>query len=836
MSAAVATMPGANLLSAAVGYAAKGWPVFPLHTISNGVCTCTLGQKCHSPGKHPRTPNGFKDGTFDLATVEQWWTRSPDSNIGLWCRDFIVVDVDPRNGGDVSLDELFSTVADKHGFETLTAITGGGGRHYVFKNPDGGGHDCKPAPGIEIKSAGGLIVIAPSIHLSGHRYEWEDTSIPPAEVPQWLLNLIKKPEKPAIRPAFTGKPLDLEKFIAKHRISVKPPKICRCNFGGYQWDIDGPCPFQQDYFGGSPAIGVTAAGATWFGCFCGDHPRKTWKDFRALYGAVQPRSNSKESGTAPARVPENLPDRHAPPLAPTTATGEPADDPVAPPATGGASEVGSEVPESEYIPNTLLDEEVDEALAKNDPTAIWRLTTLLGTMEFEEYQIHRAVIKTRFGGRVPIAELDKAVAAKRNSAGTPGAVKDDKLPPNEVGKEILGNYDVINVMDNIYVYDGRKWVPSAKSYIEQLALREDGEWVSTRHRRTEIASFIATKIYRRDHVWRQIEMYEVPVANGMIDIRTMTVRPHRKEDYLQTCIPWEYSAKAQCPELMRCLDTYFGGDDDGEAKIAALQEFFGYCLMPHARYKKALLCVGESDCGKSTIPFLLRQLVGGENIAAVGVEHMDDERKRAPLLGKLVNLLTELTSDAMIADGGFKTLVSTEEPILFDGKYQAPVMDIPICKHVIVTNSKPRINDKSNATYRRLLLIHFNHVIPLSEQDTTVWDRLRLEVDGILSWALEGAQRLHHTGGRFTDPGTSEIAEYRVEQNPFAQFVAEKCEEGDDYSVFLQEIRTQFEMWNGQKVRPQYLAGLIRSAGFEITNERIYVGTLRGFRVLGVRL
>jgi len=64
-------------------------------------------------------------------------------------------------------------------------------------------------------------------------------------------------------------------------------------------------------------------------------------------------------------------------------------------------------------------------------------------------------------------------------------------------------------------------------------------------------------------------------------------------------------------------------DDDGELKIAALQEYFGYCLMPHARYKKALLCVGESDCGKSTIPYLLRQLLGSENIAAVSVEHMD---------------------------------------------------------------------------------------------------------------------------------------------------------------------------------------------------------------------
>lgn len=488
-----------------------------------------------------------------------------------------------------------------------------------------------------------------------------------------------------------------------------------------------------------------------------------------------------------------------------------------------------------YAPDPLLDEEVQEALRHNEPRLIWAMTATLATMDEEEYQIHRLAIKARMGSNINVSALDKAVSTKR--ATQPAAQSNgDERPPNEVGLSIIAKTDIINVADNIYTYDGTKWVPSSDSYLHQLALRADGESVSTRHRRTEISSFISTKIYRRDHAWRQIEMYEVPVANGVIDVRTMTIRPHRKEDYLQTCIPWAYTPTAQCEQLMRCLDTYFGGDDDGDAKIAALQEFFGYCLMPHARYKMALLCLGESDCGKSTIPFLLRTLLGAENVAAVGVEHMDDDRKRAPLLGKLVNLLTELTSDAMIADGGFKTLVSTEEPILFDPKFEKPVLDVPICKHVIVTNTKPTINDKTNATYRRLLLLHFHHVIPKADQDTRVWDKLREEVGGILSWALEGAQRLHQNAGRFTDPGAKEITEYRREQNNFASFVAERCDVGEEYSCFLQELRAAFELWFGQRVRPQHFAGMIRSTGYEITTERTQVASTRGFRVLGIKL
>ena len=267
----------------ALSYARAGWPIFPLHTIVEGKCSCRNGSECHSPGKHPRNSHGHNEGTSDEAQITRWWKQWPNSNIGLWCKGLIVVDVDPRNGGDASLEDLFSTKADRYGFETLTALTGGGGHHYIFSAPDEKGYDCKPVPGIEIKSSGGLIVISPSTHISGRQYQWEDDSVPIAPAPKWLLDMLTQPEKSAERPAFTGKPLDLEAFIKKHNIQTKSPKVCRCKFGGYQWDLIGDCPFQPGYAGGNAAIGVTESGATWFGCFCGDHPKKTWADFKALY-------------------------------------------------------------------------------------------------------------------------------------------------------------------------------------------------------------------------------------------------------------------------------------------------------------------------------------------------------------------------------------------------------------------------------------------------------------------------------------------------------------------------------------------------------------------------
>ena len=64
-----------NLRQAALGYAAKSWPVFP----------------CQPGSKIPLTPHGYHDATTDIFAVEEWWFRWPSANIG--CPTGIAFDV-----------------------------------------------------------------------------------------------------------------------------------------------------------------------------------------------------------------------------------------------------------------------------------------------------------------------------------------------------------------------------------------------------------------------------------------------------------------------------------------------------------------------------------------------------------------------------------------------------------------------------------------------------------------------------------------------------------------------------------------------------------------------
>jgi hypothetical protein len=201
-SAAGAQMtPKADLRMAALWYARNGFPVFPLHSAPGGVCSC--GNPDHRPagkepgkaGKHPRTPHGFKDATTDQDQIETWWKQWSDANIGIptgAVSRLLVVDVDPRNGGDESQDKLIV----EHGRfpDTAEQQTGGGGRHLLFRYA-GGAVPKTLAPGIDLKGDGGYIVVAPSIHWSGKAYEWDGIAgvkalLNLAEPPPWLLEYI----------------------------------------------------------------------------------------------------------------------------------------------------------------------------------------------------------------------------------------------------------------------------------------------------------------------------------------------------------------------------------------------------------------------------------------------------------------------------------------------------------------------------------------------------------------------------------------------------------------------------------------------------------------------
>jgi len=191
----------------ALRYAGLGLHVFPLHTPVGAGCSCRKADCTSktSAGKHPRTKNGLLDATLDEEQIRKWWGMWPEANIAIATGQsgLVVVDIDPRHGGDP--DDLATTFG-RDIFSTVTAATGGGGWHLVYRCPPGvpvANVNNSPrftgplGPGVDIRASGGYIVAPPSLHASGASYEWDVDMSPfdlvPARLPDKLLDVLVGP-------------------------------------------------------------------------------------------------------------------------------------------------------------------------------------------------------------------------------------------------------------------------------------------------------------------------------------------------------------------------------------------------------------------------------------------------------------------------------------------------------------------------------------------------------------------------------------------------------------------------------------------------------------------
>lgn len=176
-----------ELHKAAAGYAQRGLAVFP------------LSPKTKMPLKGSK---GFKEATTNLDQIHQWWALTPNANIGIATGGisgiFVLdIDVDDEKDGEASLRALETEYCQLP--HSVEQITGGGGRQIIFEQSADittSTNAGQLGEGLDIRGDGGYIVVPPSIHPNGKRYEWSvDSANIFASIPHWLLELTTKPKE-----------------------------------------------------------------------------------------------------------------------------------------------------------------------------------------------------------------------------------------------------------------------------------------------------------------------------------------------------------------------------------------------------------------------------------------------------------------------------------------------------------------------------------------------------------------------------------------------------------------------------------------------------------------
>lgn len=397
---------------------------------------------------------------------------------------------------------------------------------------------------------------------------------------------------------------------------------------------------------------------------------------------------------------------------------------------------------------------------------------------------------------------DNRIGANVEDADSDLPHDDDDRDPRDISWILEKEYTIRRDDSRcIYIYRGNYWQETSKEFIEKLAMQYMSFAGAEMKKIREAAGLALTRRHIQRIRWNQIGDTEIVLKNGVLDFVTGEVRDHNPDEYIDRVIPYAYDSSAKCPIWKRCINDWL---PDMPEEQEALQQFFGYILMSHAKYKKAMILFGPRDTGKSQVCDVATQLVGGkEFICSITPDQMDDPRSLAMIKGKALNVVADLKKSTVLADGGFKQLVSTGDAIALDQKYTRSEMYSPTAKHLFATNNLPTIVDVTDAVFRRILILKFTKQLPLDQQDTLLEDKLHGEMPGILSWAIEGAKKLYASGGRWPRVASSEslIDEYKLNQNPLFFYIKESglVEVTSKGHVSTEELRNSMNEFNGTK-------------------------------------
>lgn len=163
-----------------------------LAELGYAVCPCEPG------GKALLRPRG-KIFTTSPEVVREWWGQTPTANLAIRTAELLVVDVDrPRDLPPKWLTWLPERETDwLRGVAGAVDRSGGGGRHYFFRSPEGIMLPTQRLDGthVDLLKGGGWVLVTPSATRKG-AYRWDrPLTCRPEELPtppDWLTARLRR--------------------------------------------------------------------------------------------------------------------------------------------------------------------------------------------------------------------------------------------------------------------------------------------------------------------------------------------------------------------------------------------------------------------------------------------------------------------------------------------------------------------------------------------------------------------------------------------------------------------------------------------------------------------
>lgn len=291
----------------------------------------------------------------------------------------------------------------------------------------------------------------------------------------------------------------------------------------------------------------------------------------------------------------------------------------------------------------------------------------------------------------------------------------------------------------------------------------------------------------------------INLRNGLYNLETHKLEPHRPDLYFTHQLPFAYDPDAgRAATFFRFLETSLVIEDgtapDRDMAIL-VGEALAYSMTARTDLKSSFWIVGKPDSGKSTLVTLIRSLMGSLH-QTIDLNQLTNRFIMANTYGKRVLTFTEADSTTVLPDAIYKSMVGGTDEIYADVKNKAALTFVPEFKVWWAMNDAPRTVDRSGAVINRLRVIRFNRTIPPEERDPQLHSRLAAELPAIFNWLMKVYAPLV-TRGSFTIPEQSErwLKDYQERSDTEGTFIRERCERVIDGMIQSEKLYQEYSEW-----------------------------------------
>jgi putative DNA primase/helicase len=286
------------------------------------------------------------------------------------------------------------------------------------------------------------------------------------------------------------------------------------------------------------------------------------------------------------------------------------------------------------------------------------------------------------------------------------------------------------------------------------------------------------------------------VQNGIVDLRTGQLHQHAPGYYQTNIVDIDYKPGSPCARWLQFLEEVFDSD---QSLINYMQEVMGYMLTGEIKQEQFWFFYGTGKNGKSTLLQTLTSIAGSYATTIPVSTIMSNDRATVPyeladMAGKRIVITSELPRAKRMSTEVVKSITSKDR-INAQRKYGQPFVFDPSHKLIMAGNDKPIIKDPTDGIWRRLALVLFGESFE-GREDHQLEEKLMSEREGIMAWAIEGAQRwyarMHLQEPRSV---TRARAEYRSEEDDLADFLHEHCISAPGIATPHGKLYDQYKVW-----------------------------------------